>query len=44
MAYYCCGEYKAVGNRFLAFPEYRNRILGVQLFKFDIKGLPAMGL
>lgn len=42
-AYYCCGEYKAVGNRFLAFPEYRNRILGVQLFKFDIKGFLQWG-
>lgn len=42
-AYYCCGEYKAVGNRFLAFPEYRNRILGVQLFKFGIKGFLQWG-
>ena len=42
-AYYCCGQYKNVGNRFLAFPEYRNRILGVQLFKFGIKGFLQWG-
>ena len=23
-AYYCCVEYKKVGNRFLCFPAYRN--------------------
>lgn len=42
-AYYCWVEYKKVGNRFLAFPAYRNRILGIQLFKFNIKGFLQWG-
>ena len=41
--YYCCVEYKKVGNRFLCFPAYRNRILGIQLFKFNIKGFLQWG-
>ncbi len=36
--YYCCGQVDRVSNRFLAFPSVRNRILGLQLFKYDIKG------
>ena len=42
-AYYCCSQYKEVGNRFMAFPSWRNRILGVQLYKFDIKGFLQWG-
>ena len=42
-AYYCCGQYKGVGNRFLAMPSYRNRILGVQLYKFNIEGFLQWG-
>lgn len=42
-AYYCCGQYKKVGNRFLAMPSYRNRILGVQLYKFNIEGFLQWG-
>ncbi len=42
-AYYCSGQYKKVGNRFLAMPSYRNRILGLQLYKFNIEGFLQWG-
>ena len=36
--YYCCSQGKDnVSNRFFAMPSARNRILGVQLYKFDVK-------
>ena len=41
--YYCCGQAKAVSNRFFAMPSYRNRIIGLQLFKYDIKGFLQWG-
>lgn len=41
--YYCCGQVDRVSNRFLAFPSIRNRILGMQLFKYDIKGFLQWG-
>ena len=37
-AYYCCSQHEKVGNRFLAMPSYRNRILGLQLYKYKIQG------
>lgn len=42
-AYYCCGQTRAVGNRFLAMPSYRNRVLGLQLYKFKIQGFLHWG-
>ncbi|MBQ2376784.1 MAG: DUF4091 domain-containing protein [Clostridia bacterium] len=43
-AYYCCGHGKwNLSNRFYAMPSYRNRILGVQLYKYDIKGFLQWG-
>lgn len=42
-AYYCSGQYEKVSNRFLAMPSYRNRILGLQLYKYDIKGFLQWG-
>lgn len=42
-AYYCCGQGNKVGNRFMAMPSYRNRILGLQLYKFNIKGFLQWG-
>ncbi len=42
-AYYCCGQHHDVGNRFLAMPSYRNRILGVQLYKYHIEGFLQWG-
>lgn len=36
--YYCCGQAVDVSNRFIAMPGQRTRVLGEQLYKFDIKG------
>ena len=41
--YYCCSQYRDVSNRFFTFPSARNRISGVQLYKFDIKGFLHWG-
>lgn len=37
-AYYCCSQHEKVSNRFLAMPSYRNRIIGLQLYKYRIRG------
>ncbi|MBR5446978.1 MAG: DUF4091 domain-containing protein [Clostridia bacterium] len=42
-AYYFCGEAHSVSNRFLAMPSYRNRIIGLQMYKFGIKGFLQWG-
>ena len=42
--YYCCGQgsqYEA--NRFIAMPSARTRILGIQLFKYNIDGFLQWG-
>lgn len=41
-AYYCCGGY-LISNRFLAMPAYRNRVIGLQVYKFGIKGFLHWG-
>lgn len=41
--YYCCCQGNKVGNRFLAMPSYRNRILGLQMYKFGIGGFLQWG-
>ncbi|RAV20648.1 DUF4091 domain-containing protein [Paenibacillus contaminans] len=41
--YYCCAQYKQVANRFFAFPSVRNRVLGLQLYKFRIAGFLHWG-
>ncbi|GIO89468.1 DUF4091 domain-containing protein [Paenibacillus lactis] len=41
--YYCCSQYKQVANRFFSFPSERNRILGLQLYKYRIKGFLHWG-
>ena len=41
--YYCLGQYKDVSNMFMAMPSYRNRILGVQLYKYNIEGFLQWG-
>lgn len=41
--YYCCGQYKGTANRFMAMPSYRNRVLGLQLFKFNCVGFLQWG-
>lgn len=42
-AYHCCCQDNKVGNRFLAMPSYRNRILGLQLYKYGIGGFLQWG-
>lgn len=37
--YFCCGTWDYYPNRFIAMPSYRNRILGTQLFKNNLKCL-----
>ena len=41
--YYCCAQCVDVGNRFFAMPSYRNRILGVQMYKHEIAGFLQWG-
>ena len=43
-AYYCVSEdCNNLSNRFIAMPSFRNRILGTQLYKYDIKGFLHWG-
>ncbi len=42
-AYTCCSQNVGVGNRFLAMPSARNRILGWQLYKFQLSGFLHWG-
>jgi len=43
-AYYCCGQHKDyVSNRFFAMPSERNRLLGLQLYKYGVKGFLQWG-
>lgn len=37
-SYYCTSQYYKVSNRFMSMPSARNRIYGVQLYKYDIEG------
>ncbi|MEF3302327.1 DUF4091 domain-containing protein [Paenibacillus sp. GYB003] len=41
--YYCCSQYKTVSNRFICMPSARNRVLGLQLYKFQIAGFLHWG-
>ena len=41
--YYCCGQCKEVSNRFFSMPSARNRILGLQLYKYNIQGFLQWG-
>lgn len=43
-AYYCCVPGgNGYSNRFLAMPSGRNRIIGAQLYKYDLKGFLHWG-
>lgn len=42
-AYYCCGQYVDVSNRFFAMPSARTRIIGIQLYKYRIAGFLHWG-
>ena len=41
--YYCCSSTTDVSNRFVAMPSARNRIMGVQMYKYDIFGFLQWG-
>jgi len=41
--YYCCAQSYKVPNLFFMQPSYRNRILGVLLYKYDIAGFLHWG-
>lgn len=41
--YYCCVQYKQVANRFFSMPSARNRIIGVQLYKYNATGFLHWG-
>jgi hypothetical protein len=41
--YYCVGQHRDVSNMFMSMPSARNRILGVQLYKFRIAGFLQWG-
>lgn len=41
--YYCTSQALDVSNRFISMPSQRNRILGVQLYKYNIEGFLHWG-
>ncbi|NLB42722.1 MAG: DUF4091 domain-containing protein, partial [Clostridiales bacterium] len=41
--YYCVSQWDKVSNRFFNMPSARNRILGIQLYKFQIQGFLQWG-
>ncbi len=41
--YYCVCQGDKVSNRFIAMPSYRNRVLGLQLYKNNIEGFLQWG-
>ncbi|MEG1887584.1 MAG: DUF4091 domain-containing protein, partial [Oscillospiraceae bacterium] len=41
--YFCCSQYLNVPNRFFSLPSYRNRILGMQLYKYNMDGFLHWG-
>lgn len=42
--YYCCGQGRQyVPNRFMSMPSLRNRVLGIIMYKYDVKGFLHWG-
>ena len=41
--YYCVSQWKDVSNRFHSMPAWRNRSIGMQMFKYNIKGFLQWG-
>lgn len=41
--YYCCGQTLGVSNRLLSMPSWRNRSIGMQMYKYDIVGFLQWG-
>lgn len=41
--YYCVGQATKVTNRFIVMPGYRTRVLGAQLYKYELAGFLQWG-
>lgn len=41
--YYCCSQCVKVSNRFFSMPSARNRIIGVQMYKYGMSGFLHWG-
>ncbi len=42
--YYCCGQHKNyLSNRFIAMPSQRTRVIGYQLYRYNVKGFLQWG-
>ena len=41
--YYCCGQWKDVSNRFIDMPLARTRVIGTQMWKYNIAGFLHWG-
>ena len=41
--YYCISQREKVPNRFFNFPSYRNRIMGILMYKYDVYGFLQWG-
>ena len=41
--YYCCSQCEDVSNKFIAMPLSRTRIMGVQMYKYNIEGFLNWG-
>lgn len=41
--YYACDQHSGYSNRFISMPSYRNRIIGIQMYKYGIKGFLHWG-
>ena len=41
--YYCISQREKVPNRFFNFPSYRNRVMGILMYKYDIYGFLQWG-
>lgn len=41
--YYCCGQCVGVSNRLIDMPSCRNRSIGLQMYKYDIRGFLQWG-
>ncbi len=41
--YYCCSQSTGVSNRFISMHSWRNRSIGVQMYKYDIVGFLHWG-
>lgn len=41
--YYCCSQTVKVSNRMIAMPSYRTRVMGVQMWKYNIVGFLHWG-